>query len=279
MGELLLCQEPVTSFPYYIEGVSVNIYSMEELCYYISNNIYLLEKSFMCEELCAWVEKELHNPSLAERLRALLREDGRLSEFVLAILKAGGYCTKNEIADICTVIAQMEEKSDFECSKIRADRLMDKEKYLSSIYEYKRLLDSKEAAEEPREILGNIWHNLGTAYARLFLFEEAISCYETAYRMNQQEESYREMLYAYRCLHDEQGFIRAAREHGMDESAMQALRDELTAAGQCEEIRRFEEPLEELAQLSADGRRQRYVREIRKIISQWKESYRRISRV
>ena len=279
MGELLLCKEPITAMPYYIEGVSVNLYSMEELCYYISNNTYLLDRNFMCEELCTWVEKELHRIALADRLRGLMREEGKLSEFVLAILKESGYCTKAEIVDICTTIAQMEEKSDFECSKIRADRLMEKEKYLSSIYEYKHLLDSDEAADEPREIIGNIWHNLGTAYARLFLFEEAISCYETAYQMNQNEESYRQMLFAYRCIHDEQGFIRAAREHGMDDSSMQSVRNELTLASQCEAIQDFEEHLERLAQLLEQGERQVYVKEVHSMILRWKESYRRISRI
>ena len=30
---------------------------------------------------------------------------------------------------------------------------------------------------------GNLWHNLGTAYARLFLFEEAGRCFEKAYAL------------------------------------------------------------------------------------------------
>ena len=32
---------------------------------------------------------------------------------------------------------------------------------------------------------GNIWHNLGTAYAGLFLFEDAAFCYQKAYEKNQ----------------------------------------------------------------------------------------------
>lgn len=279
MGELLLCKEAIAAMPYYLEGVSLNLYSLEELSYYIANNIYLLDRDFMCEELCTWIEKELFHIDLAKQLRELLREQGKLSEFVLAILKVSGYCTKAEIVEICTVLAQMEEKSDFECSKIRADKLMEKEKYLSSIYEYKHLLDSKEAMDESKEMIGNIWHNLGTAYARLFLFEEAIHCYENAYCRNHNEESYRELLFAYRCIHDEQGFIRAAREHGMDDATMQLLRDTLTNASQSENIHLFEQRLEELAQLLEQGKRQQYVKEVRSMIAHWKEEYRKISRI
>ena len=33
MGELLLCNEAIAAMPYYIECVSINVYSIEELNY------------------------------------------------------------------------------------------------------------------------------------------------------------------------------------------------------------------------------------------------------
>ena len=51
MGELILCSEPIAAMPYYLEGVSLNIYSLEELSYYIMHNTYLIERDFMNEEL------------------------------------------------------------------------------------------------------------------------------------------------------------------------------------------------------------------------------------
>ena len=105
-----------------------------------------------------------------------------------------GYCPKDTIKEIIRLIREMEEKSDFECNKVRADRLMEKEKYLSSIYEYKNLLESNDAGQQPPQLIGNIWHNLGTAYARLFLFQEAVHCYEKAYALNGNEESLKENL-------------------------------------------------------------------------------------
>ena len=114
MGELLICNEPIAAMPYYIEGISWNVYSLEELCYYIENNTYLLEKDFMTEELCTWIGKEAGNLKLAEKLRDIMHMDGRLSEFVLALLVACGYCPKDTIKEVIRVIREMEEKSDFE---------------------------------------------------------------------------------------------------------------------------------------------------------------------
>ena len=59
MGELILCNHALASLPYYLEAVSLNLYSLEELSYYIEHNLYLLDTDFMCYELCGWVEREL----------------------------------------------------------------------------------------------------------------------------------------------------------------------------------------------------------------------------
>ena len=183
MGELLLCHETIAALPYYIEETGINIYSMEELSYYISGNVYLLDHSFMCESLCTWVEKQMHRVELAQKLRENIRTEGKLSDFVFAILQDTAYCTMKEMQEIVFAVRQMEQKSDFERDKIRADQLMEKEKYLAAIYRYKHLLDEADTKETSEVLRGNLWHNLGTAYARLFLFEEAGCCFEKAYAL------------------------------------------------------------------------------------------------
>lgn len=278
MGELLLCNESIAAMPYYIEGISLNLYSIEEMCYYISNNTFLIERDFMCEELCTWIANEAKLPTLAEKLRDILRAEGLLSDFVLQILQASGYCSMQEMQEIIFTIRQMEEKSDFECNKIRADKLLENEKYLSSIYEYKRLLDQDGIENENAILVGNIWHNLGTAYARLFLFEEAIKCYKKAYKLNEKTESIRECLLAYRCMHDEAGFINCAAENHIDDMGMIEIKNELSIASRNEETKMFEDRLEAIAMISENNKTE-YQHAINKIILSWKEDYRRISRV
>lgn len=279
MGEILFCNQPIAALPYYIEGISWNVYSLEELCYYIENNTYLLEKDFMTEELCTWVGKEVKNEKLAERLRDILRMDGRLSEFVLAILVECGYSSRETIKEVVRLIREMEEKSDFECNKVRADRLMEKEKYLSSIYEYKNLLEADDAGEQPPQLIGNIWHNLGTAYARLFLFQEAIHCYERAYYLNNNEESLKEALMAYRCLKDEDGFYDMAKANSLSEEEITRFKTELSVASRSDATKEFEEKLEAIAMMNESGQKNEYHKAISNIIFNWKEEYRRICRI
>ena len=279
MGELLLCHETIAALPYYIEETGINIYSMEELSYYISGNVYLLDRSFMCESLCTWIEKQMKRTELAEKLRTCIRTEKRLSDFVFAILEDTAYCTMKEMQEIVFAVRQMEQKSDFECEKIRADQLMEKDKYLAAIYRYKHLLETADTKETSEVLRGNIWHNLGTAYARLFLFEEAGRCYERAYEYNKQKESLRECLMCCRCRHDEAMFAEIADKYQVNEMEQQEIENEISIACKSEKLEQFESRLEELAQQSGGAQKAKVKKDVMNMIVQWKKDYRRSCKV
>lgn len=189
MGQLILCSHSIAAMPYYIDKVSLNVYSLEELCYYIQNNLYLIEADFVCEDLCIWIERELLDKELAQALRKVMYENGTLVEFVCLVLQSCCYCTQEEIEQIVTVLEELQGKSPFECGKARADRYMDNERYVKAAQEYQNLLSMEEECNQNSVLKGDIWHNLGTSYARLFLFDEAAVCYWTAYECSHKKES------------------------------------------------------------------------------------------
>lgn len=279
MGDLLLCDGKMASIPYYLEGISMNIYSLEELCYYIANNTYLLEKNFMNPELGIWIERELGKKELAEKLQHIYEQNGKLSAYIFEILKACGYCSPQEDREIFRVLSEMEEKTEFERNKIRADRLMERDKFLSSIYEYKRLLESKDISQVSALLKGDVWHNLGTAYARMFLFEEAADSFRTAYRFNERQESLKALIFVRICQGDEQDLKNTAREYHLDDAAIEALKKEVSLTYKGEEKAAFQEQLDRLDTLSREGKKKEYKQEVSEIIFSWKEEYRRISRV
>lgn len=275
MGELILCRQQIAAMPYYIETVSLNVYSLEELSYYVENNLYLIEPDFMEEELCAWVEEELKLKETAEQLREIKDTGGTLSEFVLCLLSASGYLSAGELKNIKQVLQEMENKTDFECGKIRADRYMENRRYISAVYEYRKLL--REAMGQPEErktenpvLAGDVWHNLGTAYARLFLFDKAANCYTHAYELNQNPKSLKACLFAYRCMRDERGFKRKAAAGFLSEDEAAEIARQLSEVSRMEEIREFETMLDE--EFETEGRYQERVTEL---LAEWKEEYRR----
>lgn len=276
MGELLYCNESIATVPYYIEGIAWNIYSLEELCYYIEHNTYLLDREFMSEELLQWIGTELKNDKLEDKLREILRMRGGLSEFVFAILIETGYCERETIRQIVNILRGMEQKSDFERSKMRADRLMEHQKYLSSIYEYKRLLEGKEAFKQEKWLIGNVWHNLGTAYARLFLFKEAATCYETAYKWNKNEESIKECLATYLCLDDEDSFMRVIQIYQISEMKVLEVKNAMLQSMQSRNMQMLEEYLQQMSEMNQTGYKKEYRNAVSNLMFNWKEEYRKI---
>ncbi len=270
MGELILCNQNMAAFPYYVEEAAIGVYSLEELSYYICHNVYLLRSDFMNEDLCNWLERELKLKDAADALREIVRKGGTLSEFVTCLLSQSGYCDRMQIAQIAQQIAELEHKSEYECSKIRADRYVTNGRYAAAIAAYRTLL-ANQAAENPI-LVGNVWHNMGKAYTGLFRFREAADCYRKAYGLNENPESLRECLYAYRCLHDDDGFKNTAAECGMTAEEAAEAAHRLSELSRMDEIRQFEEQVDGLF---ADGQED----EIAGMLAEWKDTYRKNCRI
>lgn len=181
MGRLLLCCNSQASTPYYMASAALHIYSIEELCYYIRENIDLLELSFMEDGLIAWIETELGMGSLAGRLWNVKSEDRGLTAFVNVILSSCNYCSREEASSLEEMLEGFADKSETQRKKMRLDRLLLKKRYRACILGYESLLKEPEL---PDSFAGDVFHNLGTAYARLFYFQKAAECYQKAYNKN-----------------------------------------------------------------------------------------------
>ena len=59
MGSLILCHKKRARQPYVISRVHMKIYTIEELCYYICNNLYLIDYTIINQQLCDWIGREL----------------------------------------------------------------------------------------------------------------------------------------------------------------------------------------------------------------------------
>lgn len=214
MGELLLCSHELAFVPYYIDSIALNVYSLEELCYYLIENTDLIEPSFMNGDIIDWIRTELKLPHLASRLEKQKAENESLLSFVLTLISGCDYCTQEETEQIKQILTDFENKSEAECKKIRADRLLQKKRYHAAILEYKRLLTFPETEGI---LAGNIFHNMGTAYAGLFSFKEAADCYEKAYEKNKNPLSLQQKKIA---LQLEKGAVPRVKKEEEDFSVM-----------------------------------------------------------
>lgn len=277
MGELILCNQEIAAMPYYLENISCNVYSLEELCYCIGQNLYLIDRDFMNRELCVWIEKELGEKQLADRLENRMKEGSDLADFVEEILRECCYLEENEIQRILTVLKEMQNKSVFECGKIRADRLTENKKYVHAILEYRQLLQMEADCKSQPVLCGNIWHNMGTAFARLFLFHEAAECFLEAYTRNQNHESLVACMAAYKCGGEPEQMDVIADKYGIAAEEREEISNYWKQISRGEAILAFEQEVDELFAENGDAPEENV--RLMELIRNWKKEYNRNGRM
>ena len=257
MGELILCSRPLAKFPYHLENLGINIYSLEELCYYIEKNMYLLDERIMDEALCGWLETELAMPKTAGMLREIINRKGSIAEFVSCLLRQADYFAPQKQRELVRRLQELAHTSGEERKKLRADRYAAEGYALRAICEYRRLL--REQEEPSSSFTGSIWHNLGCAYAALFWFSKAAECFERAYECSGNRESVKQCLFACFCAKDETLEKEAAEAFGMQPEELLAIKRDFL------EIKRARGGQQETECAEA----------VEEILTEWKNAYRK----
>lgn len=203
MSGIILCRSEYSKVPYYIEGADINVYSIEEISYFLYHDIYLVGTDFFCEDLFVFIEKNIKEPELAQRLRALKERRAELSELVLTVLGYVDFYSEKEISQIRELLERLDTQNPFERLKARADSYLQNGRYVRALSCYENILSAGTDKEQDRIFLGNVWHNMGTAYAKLFSFDAAQSCFDAAYKMNENGQSKDSALKARELLEKE----------------------------------------------------------------------------
>lgn len=191
MGAVKLCERKTARKSYYVEATGVHLYSVEELAYYLYENLYLIDDEMLGERLCVWLENQLGMGELAQRLRNETGAEGRLYHRIMVILKAADYYSEEELKALSEKIKEISGMQAQERMKYKADELMHNENYWAAVMEYEKILSIRQNSKLPTEFYAKVWNNLAGCYARLFLFDKAAGCFETAYEFEKTEE-YRE---------------------------------------------------------------------------------------
>ncbi len=193
---LRLIEKTKVKKPFYHETIAVHIYSMEELCYFIETHIYLIDPIWVGDALFSWIETELGERRLAENLRQARRKKEDEFSCVELILRASGIYSEEDLGDIVELLGQMRGKTKIERRKMSGDLCLEAGKYRQAAYIYMDLLEEQYVTYMTEELRGNIYHNLGVIYARMFLFDTAAGLFARAYTLRKDIASRDAYLYA-----------------------------------------------------------------------------------
>ena len=242
--EMYMCIGTLSTTPYFLSGLGVNIYSMDELCYYLCVNAYILDNDLIDVRLCDYMRDNLGMPELAAKIRKMIKEGRTLGEMVTTILVDTKYCTDDEITKIKQILVDNASLSFAAKRKVRGDNLLCANKYPRAIEEYQYVLSVLNKEEEP-ELYSSILHNVGCAYAMMFLLDKA-AAYDRIVVKNGYDE--RIALEAVRIMS-------SAREAEIDTPYGDAMRD--------------------ILELHDSGKVSEYYRALDNTLEDWKLDYRR----
>lgn len=196
MGSIILCHKKKAKRPYEVSRINRRIYTIEELCYYLCNHLYLIDYTIMNEQLCEWLDVELGLNELAENLRQLLSQSGSVEQFVVTILAHSSIYTTGELKRIQTVLEKLKNQKPIEKQKYKADNLLQGGEIKQAILIYRSILDGERDESVERKFYGYIYGCMGAAYGRMFLYEEAAKMYEKAFQICEEESMLRAYVYA-----------------------------------------------------------------------------------
>ena len=188
MGKIILCRGQRTDKPYVTPQTDIKLYSAEELCYYIYNNIYLIGQDLIDDNLIQFLQA-VGEGELAARVKKLKESGAPLAQILVTILKSIDYYSVAEIEQLKEILNTLGKQSVCERLKARGDGYLNADFYFAAISCYESIIKDYKGKDLLAADYAKVYHNLGTAYARMFMYEKAVEYYNEAYRLGQHEES------------------------------------------------------------------------------------------
>ena len=254
MSSLILCHKKKARCAYEIARIHLRIYTIEELCYYLCNHLYLVDYTIMNEKLCDWLKEELELIELSDNLRNMLEQNASMEQFVVTILAYSSIYTTAELNQIQDVLDSLKNQGPIEKQKYKADNLMESGSVKSAIMAYQEIIHGERDESIDGKFYGKVYGCLGAAFGRLFLYKEAAKMYEAAFQICEEESMLKGYLYACRKYMNGEEYMALLQKSQIYLAVDSALADEVAEIEGRGKVLQYDDTLEN-----------------------WKNQYRRIS--
>lgn len=196
MSRVILCETTPTTTSYIFPNTKVEVFSYEELCFYVYNNIALIEEDYISTGLFNWIETELGLSDLAEKLRLVKeKEHTDLTDLLTTILTYKEFYTIPEVKSFILQRERMKGLAAPQFRKMQADGYLRYHKYLRAAAIYDEILEQISEGKNDA-LIGAIYHNKAVALAHNFELKAATENYLKAYELTKNDAS----IYSYLLL-------------------------------------------------------------------------------
>lgn len=274
MSDLYLSIGALSQTPYYLSGLGVNIYSMDELCFYLVENAYILDAGLVDITLCDFISNELELKEIGEKIKELVINNKTTGEIVTEILGITGYCSEDENKRIRQILVDNATLSFAAKRKAKGDNMIKANKYIRAIEEYQYVLSNEKWEDEP-ELCSAILHNIACAYSRMFMFDKVAEYFKKAYELDGNNESLTLYLAAMRMSMKKEDFDRMVVRCGYDERIVIEAQKRLSAAENTPPDGEYVRDVQMILDMENAGDVAGALEGSSNVLDKWKQDYRR----
>ncbi len=273
MGKIILCNARQAIIPYVFTNTKVEVFSYEELCFYIYNNVALLNPEQFQGKMIQWLKTELGMEELAEKLMEQLASESSFIDVLVAILSAGSYYETAEIRQFMDKQELVGLLPAEEKLKLKADSFLMYKRLLKAMSLYDEILRQEEKIED-KKFLGDVYHNKGVALAKNMELTKAKLCFLEAFNRNQKKASL-EAYISLRLLEDSQEVVaQEARTLGMEDAdyarQVMLVEDSVDDSMNTAVYNRYQKALYN----QEHGDQEAFNQRVDMLLNQWKEEFR-----
>lgn len=211
MEPVILCVGKYSECPYIFEDFGIKVHSIEEVCYFIYENSYLIDETILKQGLIEWIDYNCNLQVLATALNQNMGKKNGLFLFAKMLFEFTGFYNEKEIEIVENVLLAQYETSIYEKHMRQAEFALQRGKCKLAIQIYERILVNVE--ELSIEASARLCHNYGVCKVKMFQFEQAATAFLKAYSLQPKEESYVQYLVAKRLSLTENEYIQLVHEN------------------------------------------------------------------
>lgn len=277
MGKLIQCSSRLAKRPYHFHMTDTRVYSIEEVCYYIRKNIYIMQGEVFDLDFATWLREELGMEETADKMEAMIKNHDNLKDIVVTLCCSCDYYEESQINEMIRIMDKTDHLPKRDKLKIQADNELLCSHYERAVEIYMSILRSEDMMDAGPAEYGPVYHNIGVAFGRLGEYEKAAESFLRAYEKNHRKDSARSYLFALRLADkdESENWKQEAKNLALGQTELLQMEAEYNEIRkQCsvaKEVRR----VKRLRHMAGSGKLSEYYDKIRRNIGEWKEAYRR----
>lgn len=275
MGKLIQCSSPVAKTPYHFRLTKTNVYSIEEVCYYIRHNIYMMQEEVFDREFALWLRNELGMETTADKLEHLIVDHHNIKDIVVTICCSCDYYEEEEINELIRIMDEIDKLPMYERRKRKGDNYLRCRSYEKALEEYDKIFESDEILQADPKVYGDLFHNMGVAYVNMGEFYQGSEYFLKGYEKNGREESLAQCLYALRLCKDEEKAGKLIKDLDISEEQQELWEMNYQRAMENSALSRSSKQIEKLRELVKSGSVEEYYDKVHSYIIKWKNEYRK----